>query len=499
MQVLLAGYNLDKDHTDLVRDVIDEYSQSDSDSMRLAEVLQKLAEDPLTPETLSAAYARISRSEKSIRELRRDARASVSRARRSNEQIVFGLGHASVAEHAVFNLDITGISRLALEELEAHRLASYTEASQRYIALSGDFIVPDEIRSIGRNLQFSDVCNNLFSSYCDLIEILEKFHSDLPERERAGRAREDARYVLPLACRSQVGVTINARGAEGMIRSFNRSPLSEVRLMGRQIHEELKPVAPSLIRYTESKPSFTKAEREMTTSAHECLQSEPEKPEKDVVLIEFPPNGDKLALAALLFRSGQCSYSKAMATAEKMNRNEVIKFLITAHRYIDEHEPIRREMELGYFIFSITLSASAFAQLKRHRIASLIKQDYNPELGVTIPPAIKEAGGEKTFQKAIEQANSEYKELINKLQPEVSTAVQYALTNAHRRRIVFQANARELTHLSRLREDSHAQWDIRRIANLMIQKAREACPSLMLFACGKDQFQQYYNDLLKKT
>ena len=65
-----------------------------------------------TPETLSAAYARISRSEDPVDVIRDKARRGVAKARRSNQNII-GMGHHSVAEHAVFNFDVIGISRLA--------------------------------------------------------------------------------------------------------------------------------------------------------------------------------------------------------------------------------------------------------------------------------------------------------------------------------------------------------------------------------------------------
>jgi len=91
--------------------------------------------EAVTPEVISAAYARISRDPRGIAALRNEARGAVEKARRSNERIVFGFGHRSVAEHAVLNLDVAGISRLAVEQIEHFRLASYTEKSQRYIRL----------------------------------------------------------------------------------------------------------------------------------------------------------------------------------------------------------------------------------------------------------------------------------------------------------------------------------------------------------------------------
>ena len=107
MEVLLAGYNLDSD-------VIQEFA----------------AEHPerqdLTPETVAAAYARISRNPRPVNELRSIARGEVEKARASNRNIVFEMGHSSIAEHAVFNLDILKVSRLL----------AWTLPSTAWVALS---------------------------------------------------------------------------------------------------------------------------------------------------------------------------------------------------------------------------------------------------------------------------------------------------------------------------------------------------------------------------
>jgi len=103
MKVILAGYNVDSE-------VIDELKRNNP------------PRNDVTPETLSASYARISRDPRPVNELRAVARAEVEKARRSNRKIIFKMGHHSVAEHAVFNFDIIGLSRLATEEIEKFRL-----------------------------------------------------------------------------------------------------------------------------------------------------------------------------------------------------------------------------------------------------------------------------------------------------------------------------------------------------------------------------------------
>ena len=135
MRVKLAGFNVDNE---------------------ILKQLNRSGLATLTPETISAAYARISRSSLPIDQLRKKACLDVEKARKSNQKIIFAMGHHSVAEHAVFNFDIMRISRLALEEVERFRLASYTEKSQRYVTLAGDYIARRNKRSIIKKIISSD-------------------------------------------------------------------------------------------------------------------------------------------------------------------------------------------------------------------------------------------------------------------------------------------------------------------------------------------------------
>ncbi len=100
-----------------------------------------------TSDTLSAAFARISRAEDSVDKLRVQACEDIAKSRKSNEKIVFEFGHASVAEHAVLSFDLIDVSRLAIEAIEHARLASYTEKSQRYLKLKGleEVHMPEEL------------------------------------------------------------------------------------------------------------------------------------------------------------------------------------------------------------------------------------------------------------------------------------------------------------------------------------------------------------------
>ena len=251
--------------------------------------------DP-SAETLPAGYARISRDPRDVTELREDARKEIEKARRSNQTIVFGMGHHSIAEHANLNFDILDISRLALEELEARRIGSaYTEKSQRYITLEGDYYLPKEFDSKDKE-KFEDLIKTqndfYFKSLDKLIEYQYKENPELARKARIaeekgtsnlmnraknaieGWAKEDARYALSLATEGQVGVTFNARTLEHAIRSMRNSELSETKELSEKLFDEAKEVVPSLIRLANAEEYKKEYGRELEDDNYKYTREE---------------------------------------------------------------------------------------------------------------------------------------------------------------------------------------------------------------------------------
>jgi len=233
MKLLIAGYNIDKS------------------------LIDSLQNPTATPEVISAAYARISRSTKSVDELRKEAIGQVDKARSSNTNIIFEMGHSSVAEHAVFNLDVIGISRVLTELIQRSRVASFTEKSQRYVTFAKDYIVPAELANHPKlRKAYKDLMNALFAEYelsfNEINKLYQQSHPQLKPREREAMAKEDARYILPLCTKTQMGITINARSLENLLRRLAKSPLKEAAELKELIYSQVSLIAPSLIRYTEN-------------------------------------------------------------------------------------------------------------------------------------------------------------------------------------------------------------------------------------------------------
>ncbi|MCK4654784.1 MAG: FAD-dependent thymidylate synthase [Candidatus Cloacimonetes bacterium] len=509
MKVELAGFNIDKN------------------------LIDKLPECTIaTPETISAAYARISRDPRDVPELRADAREQVEKARRSNQAIVFGMSHHSVAEHAYFNFDILGISRLALEELEARRIGcAYTEKSQRYITLKGDFITPTEFSQQDKEtfVKLVELQNNF---YLHNLEKLIKYQyetnptlaakartasqkgiSDKMNRHKntlEGWAKEDARYALSLATQAQLGLSFNARTLEHAIRTMRFSELAETRELSQKLFNVTKEVAPSLIILTdpgEFKKAF-KTElqddhfkytrqnlKKMVESIIENTQGNfpddhlPNNISKGNAILFRENNIDRSIAAALIHNNSLLSFEDSYKIASfKLNTEEDGRaFFKEALKYISRFDALPREFELtGDLKFELIVSASNFAQLKRHRLMTLLAQEYNPELGYTIPESIKAINLENELKEICNRSS----ELFYKFKTKYNRAAEYCLTNAHRRRVLVSVNPRELYHISRLREDEHAQWDIKNTARNMLHLAKQAAPLTFMLSGGKDEFEK---------
>ncbi len=481
MDVTLAGFNVD---TNVLRE--------------MEEITGK--RDDLTPEVLSASYARISRDPRPIGELRLDSKNEVEKARKSNSSIIFKMGHHSVAEHAVFNLDVVGLSRYAIEELEKFRLCSYTEKSQRYITLDDDYVVPPEIAGSKFEDEFRETIKMQNEAYHEfygaLKEHIFKKHADLasdPKNKNLleGWAKEDARYLVSIATEAQVGVTVNARNLELMLRRFASNPLQEVQELGRKIYQEVEKIAPSIIIFHEGNeydrdtyPRLEKVGRDLFNGSHVSFL------EGDVSLIEFDEEADETIAASLLYKGLNIPYKDVITFVYDMSEEDTDKIVNAVWEDAQLYDSALREYEFANLTYEVCLSSSCFGQLKRHRMSSIIAQPYNPNRGVTIPESIKEIGMEKRFQEIIKKTD----DVFFKVYEDLPLVAPYILTNAHKRRVIIRVNARELYHMSRLREDNHAQWDIKNVVTRMCMLAQTEMPFTFALLCGKDMYNMTYKN-----
>lgn len=520
MKVELAGYNVDKDlireiasKNDEIHDFLNscrgkiDFESAILCSRKVAAQNKDLIAN-LTPETIAASYARISRDPRDIPELREDARKDVESCRKSNEAIIFTMGHKSISEHAVLNFDIMNISRSLIERIEQMRLVSYTEKSQRYIDMDSAFVLPEELTLIQDpslielTENYVDLVENLFNFYKNNKDLLTQWHSDNTSNEifeamginsekrktstLEGWGKEDARYALPMATEAQLGMTINGRNLEALITRMRSSDIMEDQKFGKKLYDLVNGFAPSIIKYLESTNYYVKTRDELKefVDSSKKIKTITENDRESVNLFDIN-NRDKAILAGLIFSHSNMSFKNCLYNYESFNNKQKLTLDKLAHKYQEKHDVALREYELREPIEMI-VSASNFAQLKRHRMNTLIPQDYDISLDITIPPSIIGCDLEINFRKLIQKTNSIYNKITQN--PITAPVANYILTNAHRRRVLLDANNRQLKAIANERKNLYAQWDIRNSANELINKMKELSPLTLRFAPGKHEF-----------
>lgn len=149
---------------------------------------------------------------------------------------LMGMGHDSPLEHVSFNFGVEGVSRVLTHQLVRHRIASYSQQSQRYVTLDKtfDYIEPDSIKA----------SQQAHEEYLRLMEVIHKIYKAFLE---IGIPPEDARYVLPNATETKIFITMNARTLLHFFskRCCNRAQW-EIRKMAIKMLMAVKRVAPLL-------------------------------------------------------------------------------------------------------------------------------------------------------------------------------------------------------------------------------------------------------------
>ncbi len=158
------------------------------------------------PEDTIAHAAKLCYSPSSVEQLKEKIENS------DNEKFITKLlkmGHLSPLEHVSFTFGVEGISRACSHQLVRHRIASYSQQSQRYVGKSSgkddnvyDFVIPPAVESAGKKEWFIDKMREIQCWYDELVEALGS---------SGEKSNEDARFLLPNAAETKIIITMNAR------------------------------------------------------------------------------------------------------------------------------------------------------------------------------------------------------------------------------------------------------------------------------------------------
>lgn len=152
------------------------------------------------------------------------------------------MGHMSPIEHPSFTFAIEGISRACSHQLVRHRIASYSQQSQRYVSETAgfDYVVPPTIKE---DPELERYYHNFMKKAQEAYNyIVQRLNARGLEGEQAN---QDARFVLPNACETKIIVTMNARELLHFfrLRCCLRAQW-EIRAMAEEMLKLVKKVAP---------------------------------------------------------------------------------------------------------------------------------------------------------------------------------------------------------------------------------------------------------------
>ena len=191
----------------------------------------------------------------------------------------------------------------------------------------------------------------------------------------------------------------------------------------------------------------------------------------NVKLIGFTPNPEKIPSMAAKLTHSKIKPEELDKSSDKELKDILEYVTDRGHTSVVEHT---------CFTFAISdVSRSLTHQLVRHRIASYAQQSQRyvnlNEPNFVIPPKIEK---NKEMKKAYEQTmNSIWKEYNKLLEMDIPAEdARYVLPNATCTNIMVSMNARSLLNFFELRCCQHAQWEIRQLANKMLQEVKKVAP-----------------------
>ena len=162
------------------------------------------------------------------------------------------MGHHSPLEHVSFTFAVEGVSRALTHQLVRHRIASYSQQSQRYVNLDKtfDYIMPPSIeKNEVTTTVFENAMKDIKRYYDYLVDSLEESYisNGMNKREANKKAIEDARYVLPNACETKIVFTMNVRT---LLHFFEKRCCSifqwEIRNLANEMLRQCKEISPIL-------------------------------------------------------------------------------------------------------------------------------------------------------------------------------------------------------------------------------------------------------------
>jgi thymidylate synthase ThyX len=251
----------------------------------------------VTPELLASVLARYSRSNEGLASIL--AKVDIANPDASIDRILkfVDYGHASIGGlTGGLAIALDGVSMwLAYKIFEIAQMADGQESSTRYITMDATNLPSADELGIPSDLadRWRDVLGRAFAAYHAEYNRLDALGASEPQRVRVpadakpavvtrlrkNYALDRARYFIPFATRTNLGLVQSSRMWSTTVKQLESLPNPEAKAAAKLIRDELLKQSPRLMRHSGAEKSYEEqARQELATSlalGRERLSAEP--------------------------------------------------------------------------------------------------------------------------------------------------------------------------------------------------------------------------------
>lgn len=389
-------------------------------------------------------------------------------------------GHNSLKDSSYNRIAIEHVSIRASKILENSKLGAFQEKSTRYMDFSGDslYLVDDnKINELNKKAVslYAKVTSKLTEYYKNKIDKNNfKFENAWIKTCKA-KAFDDARYLLPTAITTSLGVTMPSRETERWLSYLMSSHLTEVFEIAKEIKTECMKVTPSLISHVTVNPLLnrrfgTKLANNINVANVEYFDSLPGEDKAPGVTLNYHSNIDKEVAFSLVEAVGYYSISSLNKIT---TLDEIFELSLTRSKF----DEMPQETAVGILNFDIICDIGAFRDIQRHRVGTQINEMWTSLRGYSTPDSFNDPEL-KDLKDEYDSIFNEYSSINKDLTLRYSNNSEYCLLLGHNTKLTYSCDFRQFVYFVELRSGEAGHYSYRRIAQDMYNIFNAIYPEL---------------------
>jgi len=403
------------------------------------------------------------------------------------EEKLAAFGHDSIGEHAVVHLAADGVSLLVARATLDSRTVSFVEKSGRAQAAQAVSLVqPGGLDTPAARGAWQEATERLLavrlSIAAPLAEATARLHPRSDDESEASWNRRCAdivrsvqRQLLPLATRTDIALTGNARGLRVLVDKLGARKEPEAKLLSESMLRAASPALPSLLHPRLEVKYRAGTDRAIASWANELLDqasSSAATASNRAKLVRTPDNVEARLVTAILYRFTDLPYGAVRTRVDELDQDARTAVLDDYLRRRGRHDDPLRELEHVQYTFEVVLDGVALHEVQRHRISTRTPQEPSAAHGYLVDPEVVEAGVETMFRAAMDGGEAAF-QLLSELAP---SAAAYVLPLGFRQRVLITWNLRSLHHFVQQRSSRTGNRSVRHIAQDVYREIERVHP-----------------------